>query len=240
MHPVWLFHGCDRGRRTRACASCSRSSARSPTRPFARGGYDWTFHAPLREGVEYTATGEVTAVERKISRSLGPMDVASFRIDLHDAGGELVASAASTWLVIGARGDRSRPACRCREWTLESVDPEPMKVYAAIARDPNPIHWDRAEVAARGLGDRLINQGPLSLGYVINMLLAWAGPASLRGLTVRFTAPVLDGDRVTAGGVVTAVRDEGLAECEVWLTRADGVRAIEGTAVVLPPGASVT
>jgi acyl dehydratase len=123
------------------------------------------------------------------------------------------------------------------EWTLESVDAGPMKVYAAIARDPNPIHWDRAEVAARGLGDRLINQGPLSLGYVVNMLLAWAGPGSLRGLTARFTAPVLDGDRVTAGGVVTAVRVNGdrLADCEVWLTRADGVRAIEGTATVLAP-----
>jgi acyl dehydratase len=110
-----------------------------------------------------------------------------------------------------------------------------MKLYAALARDPNPIHWDRSEVAARGLGDRLINQGPLSLGYVVNMLLAWAGPASLRDLAVRFTAPVLDGDAVTAGGVVTAVRSDGggkLADCEVWLTRADGTRAVEGTATV--------
>jgi acyl dehydratase len=123
------------------------------------------------------------------------------------------------------------------EWTLEAVDAGSMKVYAAIARDPNPIHWDRAEVAARGLGDRVVNQGPLSLGYVINMLLAWAGPGSLRGLTARFTAPVLDGDRVTAGGRVTAVRVNGdrLADCEVWLTRADGVRAIDGTATVLAP-----
>ena len=123
------------------------------------------------------------------------------------------------------------PGSSIPQWTLESVDPGPMKVYAAIARDPNPIHWDRSEVAARGLGDRLVNQGPLSLGYVINMLLAWAGPDSLRGLDVRFTAPVLDGDRVTAGGVVTAVHD-GVAECDVWLTRGDGVQAIKGTAKV--------
>ncbi len=129
---------------------------------------------------------------------------------------------------------------RLPEWTLESVDPGPMKVYAALARDPSPIHWDRSEVAARGLGDRLINQGPLSLGYVINMLLAWAGPVGLRALSARFTAPVLDGHRVTAGGVVTAVRDGAggqFADCDVWLTRADGVRAIEGTATVLLPGA---
>jgi len=129
------------------------------------------------------------------------------------------------------------PGTAIPDWTLESVDPQPMKVYAAIARDPNPIHWDRAEVAARGLGDRLINQGPLSLGYVINMLLAWAGPDSLRGLSARFTAPVLDGDRVTAGGIVTAVRVNGdrLVDCEVWLERGDGVRAIEGIATVVVP-----
>ncbi len=127
---------------------------------------------------------------------------------------------------------------RLPEWTLDSVDPAAMKVYAALARDPNPIHWDRSEVAARGLGDRLINQGPLSLGYVINMLLAWSGPAGLRALSARFTAPVLDGDRVTAGGIVTAVRDGAggrIADCDVWLTRGDGVRAIEGTATVLLP-----
>jgi acyl dehydratase len=128
------------------------------------------------------------------------------------------------------------------EWTLDAVDPAPMKVYAAIARDPNPIHWDRGEVAKRGLGERLINQGPLSLGYVVNMLHAWVGPGSLRGLTVRFTAPVRDGDTVTAGGTVTAVRaanGDRLADCDVWLARADGTRAVEGTATVTLPGSAV-
>src|SRR5207244_6377384 len=91
-------------------------------------------------------------------------------------------------------------------WRLDRVTPERMKVFAAIARDPNPIHFDAAEAARRGLGDRLINQGPLNLGYVVNMLAAWAGPASLRDLAIRFTANVLAEDAVVAGGLVTAVR----------------------------------
>ena len=66
------------------------------------------------------------------------------------------------------------------EWRVERVDPEKMKLLAAIARDPNTIHWDRAEVARRGLGERVVNQGPTNLGYVINMLLAWAGPTCIR------------------------------------------------------------
>jgi acyl dehydratase len=121
------------------------------------------------------------------------------------------------------------------EWRLAAVDAEKMKLFAAIARDPNPIHWDRREVARRGLGERLINQGPTNLGYVLNMLLAWAGPTSLRSLTVRFTSNVLDGDAVVAGGVVTGLRDVGgerLADCDVWLDLADGTRAVAGTVTV--------
>ena len=124
-------------------------------------------------------------------------------------------------------------------WSHGPVDPEKMKIFAAIARDPNPIHWDRKEVAARGLGERLINQGPSNLGYVVNMLLAWTGADSLLDLQARFTANVLDGDSVVAGGVVTGVREvdgERLADCEVWLDRGDGVRAVAGTAIVRLPG----
>jgi acyl dehydratase len=123
-------------------------------------------------------------------------------------------------------------------FTVESVSPEKMKLFAAIARDPNPIHWDRAEVAARGLGDRLINQGPTNLGYVVNMLLLWTGPASLRSIAARFTSNVFDADRVVAGGVVTALRDENgerLADCDVWLDKADGTRCVSATATVVLP-----
>jgi acyl dehydratase len=124
---------------------------------------------------------------------------------------------------------------RIPEWRLEAVTPARMQLLAAILRDPNPIHWDRAEVAKRGLGDRLINQGPTNVGYVCNALLSWVGPDALRLLTVRFTSNVFDGDAVVASGVVTAVLTEGdvrLVTCDVWLDRGDGTRAVEGEAVV--------
>jgi acyl dehydratase len=110
-----------------------------------------------------------------------------------------------------------------------------MALLAAILGDPNPIHWDRAEVAKRGLGDRLINQGPINVAYVCNALAAWAGPTALRSLTFRFTANVFDGDEVVAGGVVTDVDHDGdatVATCDVWLDRVGGDRAVEGRAVV--------
>ena len=127
---------------------------------------------------------------------------------------------------------------RIPEWTLEHVTAERMRTVAAIFRDPNPIHWDRAFSERVGLAGRVVNQSPVNLGYVVNMLLAWAGPASLRRLRVEFPAPVLDGDRVSAGGVVKAVRSEGerdLVECDVWLDRQNGQRAVQGIAVLELP-----
>ena len=58
-------------------------------------------------------------------------------------------------------------------WTNPSVDPARMKTMAALLRDPYPVHWDRAAVAAIGRGERVINQGPLSLSYIVNMLIDW-------------------------------------------------------------------
>jgi acyl dehydratase len=123
-------------------------------------------------------------------------------------------------------------------WTMPSVDPARMRTMAAILRDPYPVHWDREANAALGLPGRVINQGPLNLGYIVNMLLAWAGPSCVRRLTVSFGRPVLDGDRVTARGRVTAVDDvdgERRATCEVWLDR-DGEHVVTGTAVVVLVG----
>ena len=57
-------------------------------------------------------------------------------------------------------------------WDMPRVLPERMRTMAAILRDPYPVHWDRRVVSAMGLGERTINQGPLGLSYMINMLHA--------------------------------------------------------------------
>ena len=130
------------------------------------------------------------------------------------------------------------PGFRIPPWHLEEVSSEKMKTFAAILRDPNPIHWDRDEISTKGFGNRLINQGPINVGYVLNMLMAWAGPDSVRRIRVRFNSNVLEGDRVEAAGEVTEVREIGgvkVAICEVWLVRQRGERALEGTASVTVP-----
>ena len=120
---------------------------------------------------------------------------------------------------------------------IESVSAEKIKTMAALMGDPNTIHFDVDDVRRLGLGDRPVNQGPNNMGYVIDMLTDWAGgPANFRRLKVRFGGNVFAGDRLVAGGKVTAVRPsaEGqLVDCDVWLAR-DGTQAVlAGTATVL-------
>ncbi len=123
-------------------------------------------------------------------------------------------------------------------WRIEHVDPEKMKVFAVVLADPNPIHLDSEATKAAGLGDRVINQGPAGLGYVLNMLAAAVPGGQIRDLKVRFTANVFAGDTVTAAGEVESVeaRDgEQFVTCRVWLDVADGPRALHGTATLALP-----
>lgn len=124
-----------------------------------------------------------------------------------------------------------QPGDALRPFVVGPVSAEKMKILAAILRDPNTIHIDPDVVRERGLGERVINQGPTNMGYVTTMLDDNFGPGSLARLTIRFGANVFAGDTVTAGGTVTDV-DDDVVTCEVWLDRKDGTRAVHGTATV--------
>lgn len=117
---------------------------------------------------------------------------------------------------------------------VESVDAEKMKTMAALLADSNPIHWDVETVRELGMGDQPVNQGPNNLGYVMNMLGNWAGGAErIRQIRVRFLDNVFAGDRLEAGGTVTAVGDDGCVDCDVWLARDGTHPVLAGTATLL-------
>lgn len=132
---------------------------------------------------------------------------------------------------------RHQPGDTIGPLRVESVDSCRMKTMTVIMRDPNPIHFDESEVCRLGMGDRLVNQGPISMGYILTMLRRHAGSgAAIRGLKVRFLGNVFAGDTVEANGTVTAVtlEEEGLrVDCAVWLERIDHGRVVEGTATLL-------
>lgn len=123
-------------------------------------------------------------------------------------------------------------------WDMPHVSAARMRTMAAILRDPNPVHWDRRVVAQMGRGDHTINQGPLGLSYMINMLHAWTGPTSVRRIFMKFPMAIFDADHVTAMGKVTAVREENgerLIDCDIWLHREGSNKPLAGTATVVAP-----
>jgi acyl dehydratase len=204
-------------------------------------GYDWEYLRPIHEDVEYTASGGIVDVVRHVDDEGWPRyDDVAFRIELADREQQSVARVTNRWRV--RRSAAPSPAVEPAQAHGEPLPPlvvadvgaDRMKTMAALLRDPYPIHWDPDAVRAAGHGDRPVNQGPLNLGYVANMLMAWAGDGAIRRLSVAFHGRVFAGDTVTAGGAVEERYEadgERRARCAVWLDR-DGTRLVSGIAEV--------
>lgn len=116
-------------------------------------------------------------------------------------------------------------------YTLE-ITAEPMKVVAVVLRDPNPIHLDPAAAAAAGLGDRVINQGPSNVAYVMDMLRRAMPDHRLAAFECKFVSSVRAGDTVVATGTVTEAAGDTV-RCEAALTVQDGGVALAATATMI-------
>jgi acyl dehydratase len=124
------------------------------------------------------------------------------------------------------------------EWDMPSVKRERMRTMAAILRDPNPVHWDDTSTGRYGFEGKTINQGPLGLSYMVNMLHDWAGTTSIRRFIMTFPQAVLSEDHVIARGKVTGLRTEGdetIAECDIWLHNDERGTLLKGSAEVCLP-----
>lgn len=113
--------------------------------------------------------------------------------------------------------------------------PDAMKVWAQALHDPNLIHLDPEAVKAKGLGDRVINQGPANLAYVMNALRAAFPHGAIEKLEARFLDNVFGGEAVEASGrVVEMVEENGLRRisCDVWLTPRGRDPVLTGVAII--------
>ena len=117
-------------------------------------------------------------------------------------------------------------------FVVESASPEAMKAWAVFLADPNPIHLDVDVVKAKGLGDRVINQGPMNVAFMINLLMAAFPGATIEAMDSRFLDNVYGGEQVTAQGTISAVEGNRIA-CEFTLD-VDGRGTVNsGTATLL-------
>jgi 3-hydroxybutyryl-CoA dehydratase len=117
-------------------------------------------------------------------------------------------------------------------FVIESVSPEAMKQWAVFLADPNPIHLDVEVVKAKGLGDRVINQGPINVAYMMNMLMRAFPGGRIQSMDSRFLDNVYGGDRAVVNGKVTAINGNTIS-CEFALD-IDGRGTVNaGTATVV-------
>lgn len=116
-------------------------------------------------------------------------------------------------------------------FTIGAVSTDAMKDWAVFLADPNPIHLDVEVVKAKGLGDRVINQGPINVAYIMNMLMAAFPGGRIEAMDSRFLDNVYGGDKVTAAGTVTAV-DGDRIECAFQLDVAGRGTVNSGTATI--------
>ena len=116
-------------------------------------------------------------------------------------------------------------------FVVESVSPDVMRQWAVFLADPNQIHLDVEVVKAKGLGDRVINQGPINISYMINMLMAAFPGGQIASMESRFLDNVYAGDKVVACGRILAIEGDKIF-CEFNL-EAEGRGIVNtGTATI--------
>ena len=117
-------------------------------------------------------------------------------------------------------------------FVIESVSPEAMKQWAIFLADPNPIHLDVEVVKAKDLGDKVINQGPANVAYMMNMLMAAFPGCRIESMDSRFLDNVYGEDKVVASGKITAIEDNRIS-CEFTLDVEGRGTVNSGTATVI-------
>lgn len=120
---------------------------------------------------------------------------------------------------------------------IDDIRGEEIKLGVGVLRDQNPIHFD--EYAAAKENRELVNLGPISMAYVMQVVLSFAErPERIERYDIRFEANVFAGDTVSATAVVADKHrdgDEYVFELDIALERPDGTTPISGTATVRVP-----
>lgn len=125
-----------------------------------------------------------------------------------------------------------KPGDALPPFVIESVSPDAMRDWSVFLADPNPIHLDVEVVKAKGLGDKRINQGPINVAYMMNMLMAAFPGCRIESMDSRFLDNVYEGDRAVASGEVTAVEGNRVS-CNLKLD-VDGRGTVNaGTATII-------
>ena len=123
---------------------------------------------------------------------------------------------------VGQKASRSR--------TVETRD---IERFTEISGDRNPLHYDETLARTTKFGEIIVQGGVTSA--ILNAVVAedLPGPGSVfLQVNWSFKAPVRPGDVITGTVEVIEVReDKPITKLQTFVTRQDGVVALEGDAV---------
>jgi len=98
--------------------------------------------------------------------------------------------------------------------------------HASLVQDFNPLHLDADFAAATAFGAPIVH-GSLMLNLLTEAIERSYPQLIVKSrIAVRFAAPVLVGDTITAGGASVEGRNGAF---DVWVTRSDGTKVVTGT-----------
>lgn len=194
---------------------------------------EWELHYPLKPELTYDVSGEITEIYNKRNRQ-----VVKYRVDLTDAGGELIVRTFhhQSFLreqiegeSVELRDPSKKPGARKFEVPegdrfggLEKVITKEM-CGVFFHGDAN-YHTD--DEAAKELGfQRVVVGGRMTMAYAGTILEDYFGSewAKSGKLDLKFTNPVWCDDEVTVNGVLLADQDDTERnKAFVWMQKADG------------------
>jgi hydroxyacyl-ACP dehydratase HTD2-like protein with hotdog domain len=118
-----------------------------------------------------------------------------------------------------------------------SVDETQMFFFSAATYNGHRIHYDKDWARETEGYDNVLVQGPLQAALLSRALTDWIGGAGrLVAFSVQNRAIAYPGQQLTFGGVITATREEGLVDLDIFCKRGDEV-LMPGTATVALPSA---
>ena len=120
-------------------------------------------------------------------------------------------------------------------YVIDCVDTKAMRQWSRFLADPNPIHLDPEAVRAKGLGDRVINQGPINVAYMMNCVLAAFPGSRIENMTSRFLDNVYGGERLVAQARVESVERNRIT-CSISLQSEDRGTVNSAVVTIILPG----
>ena len=120
--------------------------------------------------------------------------------------------------------------------TLTAVaDTVQLFFFSAATYNGHRIHYDKEWARDREGYDNVLVQGPLQAALLSRALTDWiGGDGRLVAFSVQNRAIALPGQALTFGGIVTAKREPGLVDLDIFCKRGDDV-LMPGTATVALP-----